>query len=78
MNKVVSGLFLAILFVQSPSLGSIHNNGVHTVESLAQICLEAEHDARDGAEEEALCEQYLSGFAEALLLILPGKYSLYF
>ena len=63
-----------LLFSQSAALGSIHNNGVHTVASLAEICLEAEQDARDGAEEEAYCEQYLSGFAAALQLTRPGVY----
>ena len=63
-----------LLFSQSAAQGSIHNNGVHTVASLAEICLEAEQDARDGADEEAYCEQYLSGFASALLLTRPGQY----
>ena len=76
MNKAIkAGLVLAIVFSnQNVSYGSIHNNGVHTVSSLAEICLEAEHDARDSAEEEAYCEQYLSGFSSALLLTRPGQY----
>ncbi len=69
------GLVLAVsIGAQNLSYGSIHNNGVHSVGSLVEICLEAEQDARDGAEEEAYCEQYLSGFAAALQLTRPGEY----
>ncbi len=76
MNIVAKVLLVLAISVGSQNLsyGSIHNNGVHTVASLAEICLEAEQDARDGAEEEAYCEQYLSGFAAALQLTRPGEY----
>ena len=76
MNRAARVLLVLAICVgsQNMSYGSIHNNGVHTVASLAEICLEAEQDARDGAEEEALCEQYLSGFAAALQLTRPGEY----
>ena len=76
MNTVAKLLLVLAIGIgsQNSSYGSIHNNGVHTVASLAEICLEAEQDARDGAEEEAYCEQYLSGFAAALQLTRPGEY----
>ena len=74
-NAVKYWLLLAVFAVsQSYVYSSVHNNGEHSVHSLAEICLEAENDARDAAEEEAYCEQYLSGFAAALVLTRPGIY----
>ncbi|PSU45489.1 hypothetical protein C9J12_22565 [Photobacterium frigidiphilum] len=62
-------LSLTILLSLSSGLNaeSIHKNGHLNFQEFAEICLEGEADARDGAEYEVWCELYLAGYAQALV-----------
>ncbi len=44
----------------------------YTVEQLMQPCVEGDSDSRWGAAAEAECEQYITGFSDAYLLLSDG------
>lgn len=46
--------------------------GDYTVAQLLKPCEEGDNDARWGAAKEAECEQFVSGFAGAYLLLTSG------
>ena len=41
----------------------------YTIEQLLEPCIEGDNDARWGAAAEAECEQYISGFTDAYVLL---------
>lgn len=45
---------------------AVAQDGGYRVIDLLAPCVDADNDARDGAEDETECEQYLQGFVDAL------------
>lgn len=67
MRTDLTTALAALLIAAATPVGADPSTGQgYTALDLLQPCQEADNDAREGGPSEIECEQYLTGFAEAL------------
>ena len=65
--KLAEAVFLAASIGTAAVAGS-HTEEMYAAKELMQTCVAADNDARDGPTFEIECEQYITGFVQALEL----------
>ncbi|MEA3275530.1 MAG: Rap1a/Tai family immunity protein [Pseudomonadota bacterium] len=66
-NLIISAVAMAAV-ASMPRVGATELSG-YTVRQLLEPCIEGDNDARWGAAAEGECEQYITGFVDAFLLL---------
>lgn len=67
MHRLIVTFIAAAGFV-TPAVSGSHVDPQTSAKELMQTCVAADNDARNGILFEIECEQFVSGFVEALLL----------
>ena len=62
---IFSGAAILVINASAASAGA-HTGEIYLARELMQTCVEADNDSRFGKELEIECEQYISGFVQAL------------
>jgi len=68
---LLTAMLAPVLALPVPAAGAQALSG-YTIEQLLEPCVEGDNDSRWGAAAEAECEQYITGFTDAYLMLVEN------